>query len=174
MLGCEQVSKEDLNDSPKNELKSEKFSIKYEEYEVQAQILPATSLTKADFENSMTYDLVLNSEFLKTPVVTQIVQKINADGSFVLVHYVEGVRVATLYYNVAGDLLDIEVEEIPNTRAAWSFLDCVTSKYSQLKKDMEGSLMEIIVDCGGPVSVVALAATAGADCAGMFEHIGIK
>ncbi|MCR6507233.1 hypothetical protein M1B78_03345 [Bacteroides sp. KH569_7] len=175
MFGCERSANESLvANFEKNELKQEQFTFNYEGCEIYGKVLPVDALTRGFSSGVKVYDLVVESEFLKKAVITQLTQTFNSDGSFTLTHYVEGIKIATLFYNAEGVLSDIEIENNLKTRAATSFTGCVAEKYAQLRKDMEGSIMGIIVDCTGPVSTVALAATAAADCAGMFDNIGIK
>lgn len=122
------------------------------------------------------YNLILTSESLKKPIITQLVETLNNDGSFILAHYVEGVKVATLYFNKESELINIEVEEINATTRALpsNFLKCFNAKYSQLKKEYREFVGEFVADMTETMAAPSLAATAAADCAGMFDNIGIK
>lgn len=116
----------------------------------------------------------LNRKFKPAYIVACFSKYSKSDGSSVYVHYVDGVKIATLYCNKDGQVVDIEVEDRLQTRGVSSYVDCVSEKYGELKKGMEGSFMDIITDAMGPVKTIALAATAAADCSGMFDYIGIK
>lgn len=156
-------------------LKSEQMTFTYNNIEIQAKTLPS-NITRGVSCNQKKYNLILTSESLKKPIITQLVETLNNDGSFILVHYVEGVKVATLYFNKESELINIEVEEINATTRALpsNFLKCFNAKYSQLKKEYREFVGEFVADMTETMAAPSLAATAAADCAGMFDNIGIK
>lgn len=135
LFGCEQSANESLIGSlKKNELKQEQFTFNYEGCKIYGKVLPVDALTRGFSSMVKVYDLVVESEYLKKEIVTQLTQTFNNDGSFTLAHYVEGVKVATLYYNVGSGLSDIVIENHLNTKAATSFSDCVAKKICSIEK----------------------------------------
>lgn len=179
-LGCREEKITSFMAKPHpNELKNEQTTLKYENYEIQAKIKLVEKQTRSSVESSNVYDLILTSKNLKNPVITQLVQKFNKDNSFVLIHYVEGLKIATLYFSKENKLYDIEIEEnISSTRALpiklSKFRECFNSKYSQLKNEYIDFVGEFAADMSLNMLAPAMAATAAADCAGMFTTIGIK
>ncbi|NCC11066.1 MAG: hypothetical protein EOM31_11320 [Bacteroidia bacterium] len=179
-LGCREEKITSFMAKPHpNELKNEQTTLKYENYEIQAKIKLVEKQTRSSVESSNVYDLVLTSKNLKNPVITQLVQKFNKDNSFVLIHYVEGLKIATLYFSKENKLYDIEIEEnVSSTRALpiklSKFRECFNSKYSQLKNEYIDFVGEFAADMSLNMLAPAMAATAAADCAGMFTTIGIK
>ncbi|TCO89474.1 hypothetical protein EV202_1209 [Bacteroides heparinolyticus] len=99
MLGCEQaVDNELIAVHEKHELKQGQFAFDYEGCKMYGEVMPIVTQTRGITEDSKTYNLIIRSEYLKKTVVTQLVQTFNNDGSFILTHYVEGVKVASLFY----------------------------------------------------------------------------
>lgn len=176
MFSCEKAENNSVSETiNNNELKVEDFKIDYDGCEIHAKVQPLDLQNRGYSENVKTYNLILESSYLKKTIITQLVQVIESDGSFILDHFVEGVKIATLYYDKFGNLSNIEVYHNQATRSLSSFTDCVGKKYGELKDSFKGSIWDIVIDCTGPISSVALATTAAADCAGMFDkNIGIK
>lgn len=175
MFGCEQSDNVSLIEtSKKYELKNEQFAFDYEGCKIYGQIAPLDMQTKGSSDNVRLYNLFVKSEYLKKTVTTQLRQILNSDGSFILEHFVEGVKVATLFYDVKGKLYDIAVEALPSTRVASNYVTCFNNKYSALKKEYQSAVGEFVADITTDFVAPALAATAAADCAGLFEYPGIK
>lgn len=174
LSSCEQVES-DLHLEEKSEcnLSQNQFTFDYEGCKVYGRLELVSDSFVRKPNNQKVYDLIIESPNLKKNIITQLVKNVNADGSFVYEHYFEGIKVATLFYDVSGQLYDITVENIPTTRLAKNFLKCFNQKYSDLKKQFQDNAGEFVTDMTISILAPGLAATAAADCAGVFDYTGI-
>ncbi|GHV15866.1 hypothetical protein FACS1894169_08480 [Bacteroidia bacterium] len=75
----------------------------------------------------------------KESIQTNLIQKFNEDGSYTITHSDGSYTLATLYYNVDKQLINIEFDG-KQTKSLASWYGCVNRRYQELKRMIDGDI----------------------------------